>query len=144
MVCQKFQKTCPSASLGWVKSHVLCNTVKVRYIHVSGKFSGQLYPPNEENLLLVTDKLVEVQEWRKITGHYRGIYGIYLKLVQKPERSKHVTGWSWKHLDFDRHAQNLPGHCSMLDKVEFMIFLNPSKMFCWSSALERIHWRSAT
>ena len=44
----------------------------------------------------------EVQDLRKVTIHFKGIHGIYLKLDQrKPERSQHVTRWTWKHEDFD-------------------------------------------
>ena len=45
---------------------------------------------NGENRLLVTDEPVEfekqpveVQDFRKITDHLRGIYTIYLKLIKK-------------------------------------------------------------
>jgi hypothetical protein len=41
-----------------------------------------------ENRQLVTDELVEfekspveIQDFRRITDHFRGIYGIYLKLL---------------------------------------------------------------
>jgi hypothetical protein len=38
---------------------------------------------NEENRLLVTDEPVEIQDFRKITVHFRGICGLYLKLFKK-------------------------------------------------------------
>jgi hypothetical protein len=38
---------------------------------------------NGENWLLVTDDLVEVQDPRKITDCFRGIYGIHLELSKK-------------------------------------------------------------
>ena len=54
---------------------------------------------NGENRPLITDEPVEfeklpveVQDFRKIADHFRGIYGI----------SQHVTGWTWKHYDLDR------------------------------------------
>jgi hypothetical protein len=34
-----------------------------------------------ENRQLATDEPVEVQGFRRITDHFRGIYGIYLKLI---------------------------------------------------------------
>ena len=40
-----------------------------------------LDPMNRENWPLVVDEPVEVQDFRKITHHIRGIYGIYLKLL---------------------------------------------------------------
>jgi hypothetical protein len=46
---------------------------------------------------------VEVQDLRKITDRFRGIYVIYLKSTHiKAKRCQHVTGWTWKHLDLDR------------------------------------------
>ena len=34
-----------------------------------------------ENWQLIVDKLVEVQDFKRITDHFRGIYGIYLILI---------------------------------------------------------------
>jgi hypothetical protein len=34
-----------------------------------------------ENQQLVTDEPVEVQDFRRLTNHFRGIYGICLKLI---------------------------------------------------------------
>ena len=39
-----------------------------------------------ENWQLVTDEPVEVQDFRRITDRFRGIYGIYLKLIYKIRR----------------------------------------------------------
>ena len=51
--------------------------------------------------LLVSDKLVEVQNFKKITDHYRGFYGMYLKLMRKNRKViQHVTGWTWETLGF--------------------------------------------
>ena len=36
-----------------------------------------------ENRPLVTDELVEVQDFTKTTDNFRGIYGIYLNLIKK-------------------------------------------------------------
>ena len=40
----------------------------------------------------------KVQDWREITDHFGGIYGIYLKSTKKTERSQHVInpGRTWK------------------------------------------------
>ena len=46
---------------------------------------------NKENQPLVTDELVEIQDFRKINHHFKGIYGIYLKIKINAERSQHVT-----------------------------------------------------
>lgn len=59
---------------------------------------------NEESQLLITDETVgierlpvEVQDVWKITDRYRGIYGVYFKLIkEKNERSQHPTSWTWK------------------------------------------------
>ena len=45
----------------------------------------------------VEKQLVEVQEIRKLIDRFRGIHGIYFKLLKTTERSRHVTGWTWKH-----------------------------------------------
>ena len=53
---------------------------------------------NMENQLLVTIELVEfekrpveVQDFKKINDHFREIYGIYLKLINKnPKDQQHV------------------------------------------------------
>ena len=47
---------------------------------------------NRENRLLVTDELVEVQDVRKFTDHYRGIYGICLQLMMKTRRMSTYSG----------------------------------------------------
>ena len=36
--------------------------------------------------VLVTDHPVQVQDFRKLTHHFRGIYGIYLKLMKKTQK----------------------------------------------------------
>ena len=53
---------------------------------------------NGENWLLVTDKpaefekqAVEVQDFRRITHHFTGIYRIYLKSIRKNPK---VTAWN--------------------------------------------------
>ena len=60
----------------------------------------------KENRPLVTDKPVEAQDFTKTTHHFKGIYGIYLKLVKKNEQLHHVTGWTWTHKEFDRLRPN--------------------------------------
>jgi hypothetical protein len=49
---------------------------------------------NRENQPLVADELVEVQDFRKLSDHFGGIYGKCLKLHIKTERSQHVTRWT--------------------------------------------------
>ena len=58
------------------------------------------HPINRENLPLVTDapvefesKPVEVQDFKKYTSHFRGIYRIYLKLIkEKPKDASSEKG----------------------------------------------------
>jgi len=45
---------------------------------------------------------IEIQDVKKSTDLFRGIYKIYLKLVKQTKRSQHVTGWTWKHSDCDQ------------------------------------------
>ena len=45
---------------------------------------------------MLLDEPVEVQDCKEITHWFRGIYGIYHNSMKKTERSKHVTGWTWK------------------------------------------------
>ena len=60
---------------------------------------------NRENQPLATDELVEfeellveLQDFRKTTYHFRGIQRMYLKTnTEKTEGCQHVTGWTWKH-----------------------------------------------
>ena len=42
--------------------------------------------PKDHNMLLV-----EVQDFKKHTNHFRGICKIYFKLMNETERSQHVT-----------------------------------------------------
>ena len=37
------------------------------------------------NWLSLTNNAVEVQDFRKSTDHFRGIYGIYLKLIKEDQ-----------------------------------------------------------
>ena len=56
---------------------------------------------------LVTDEPVEfeinldeVQDFRRFTNHFGGIYGIYLKLINKTPKDHNMQPvWTWKHLD---------------------------------------------
>jgi hypothetical protein len=52
---------------------------------------------NEENQLLITDETVgserlpvEVRAFWKITDHYRGIYGIYFRLIQEKLKDHNI------------------------------------------------------
>ena len=55
---------------------------------------------------LVADELVEferlvveVQDFKKITGRFRGICGICIKLSKKHQKIiQHVIGWTWMTL----------------------------------------------
>ena len=64
-----------------------------------------------ENRLLVTDEPVEVQDSRKTTDHFRGIYEIYLKFFKKIQK---IT--TYNRLDLNTLGfwpiipNNLPGH----------------------------------
>ena len=65
-------------------------------VHGEGAFASLAM--SGKNRLLVTDELVEVQDFKKTTDHFRGIYGMYLKLIkEKIERCQHATSWTWKH-----------------------------------------------
>lgn len=62
---------------------------------------------NGADRLLVTDEPVDVQNLRKIACNFREIYRIRSNLILgKLKDVKHVTGWSWKHQDFDRLCPN--------------------------------------
>ena len=50
-----------------------------------------------ENRQLAKDEPVEVQDFMRITDHFRGIYAICLKLIWKTRGCQHVTGWTCKH-----------------------------------------------
>ena len=58
-----------------------------------------------ENRQLVTDEPVEfekepveVEDFRRITDHFRRIYGIHPQInKKKTEGYQHVTGWTCKH-----------------------------------------------
>ena len=56
----------------------------------------------DENRQLVTDEPVEVQDCRKITDQYRGIYRIYPNLIKECGGCQHVTGWTCKYWDLNR------------------------------------------
>ena len=69
---------------------------------------------NGENRLVYNQPIefekqpVEVQDFRKITNHFRGIYRIYPNLT---ERCQIVTGWTWKHFGSrPTMVKHLPGH----------------------------------
>jgi hypothetical protein len=50
-----------------------------------------------ENRQLVTDEPAEVQEFKRITDHFKGIYRLYRNLITKIEGGQHATGWTCKH-----------------------------------------------
>ena len=50
-------------------------------------------PMSGKNRQLVTDELVEIRDFRRITDHFRRIYEIYLECIKQTGRCQHVTGW---------------------------------------------------
>lgn len=51
----------------------------------------------------------QVQDFKKSTDCFRGVYGTDLKLTKKSERSHDVTSWTWETLGFRPIVpQNLP------------------------------------
>ena len=51
-----------------------------------------------KNRQLVTDEPVEIQDYKKITRHFRGIYRIIPKFnKRKTGGCQHITGWACKH-----------------------------------------------
>ena len=54
-----------------------------------------------ENRQLVTNEPVEVQDCRKITHHFRGIYGIYPHLVKEYRRMS-----TWNRLDLQTQGSH--------------------------------------
>ena len=68
---------------------------------------------NRENRPLVTDEPIEfenqpieVQDFKKITHHFRGIYGIYFKLLTK---NRKITACNQLDLEtLDSYAQESP------------------------------------
>ena len=65
-----------------------------------------------ENRQLVTNEPVEVQDCRKITDHFRGIYRIYSNLIKENQRMS-----TYNQLDLQTVRsqpimfKNLPDHC---------------------------------
>ena len=55
---------------------------------------------NGENGLQVTNEPIEVQNFRKIIDHLRGVYGIYLKLIQKNQKITTCNHLDLKSLGF--------------------------------------------
>ena len=55
---------------------------------------------NGENGLQVTNEPIEVQDFRKIIDHLRGVYGIYLKLIQKNQKITTCNHLDLKSLGF--------------------------------------------
>ena len=58
------------------KSGVCC---RQKFFHKSLNYDAR----NSKNLPLVTGKPVEVQDFKKITDLFRGIHGLYLKLIKE-------------------------------------------------------------
>ena len=65
-----------------------------------------------ENWQLVTNEPVEVQDCRKITNHFRRIYGIYPNLIKENRR---MSTCNWLDLQTlgsqPIMPKNLPNHC---------------------------------
>jgi hypothetical protein len=71
-----------------------------------------LYEPMiGENSQLVTNELVEVQDWRKMTDHCRGIYKIYPNLVKENRRMSTCNRLDLQTLGSQPiKSKNLPDH----------------------------------
>ena len=66
-----------------------------------------------ENRQLVTDEPVEVQDCRKITGHFRGIYRIYPNLIKENPRISTCNRLDLQTLGSQPiMSKNLPDHWS--------------------------------
>ena len=75
-----------------------------------------LHPMIGENQQLVTNEPVEVQDCRKITDHFRGIYRIYPHLIKESRRMS-----TCNRLNLQTPGsppvimpKNLPSHCLQL------------------------------
>ena len=88
---------------------LLCKML--RRSRVLGGVVALSYPMIGENRQLVTNEPVEVQDCRKITDYFRGIYRISPKLMKETGGCRHVTGWNCKHLGSRPvMPKNLPDH----------------------------------
>ena len=69
-----------------------------------------------ENRQVVTDEPVEVQDSRRTTDQFRGIYGIYLKLMQKNRRMSTCNRLNLQTLGSQPTIlpKILPNHCQTL------------------------------
>jgi hypothetical protein len=85
-------------------------------------------PTIEENRQLVTDglvefekKMVEVQDCRKFTDHFRGIYRIYPNLIKENRRMStcHRLDLQTLRISTD-YARNLPDHSVRLGNTEIL------------------------
>jgi hypothetical protein len=68
--------------------------------------------PGENRQLVVTHEPVEVQDFRRSTNHFGGIYGIYLKFILHIEKPKDVNmqpvGFANTRISTDEYAQKSP------------------------------------
>ena len=78
-----------------------------------------------ENRQSVTDEPVEVQDCRKITDHFRGIYSVYPNLIKKNRRMPTCNRLDLQTLGSQPiMSNNLPDHCFrsvMADDVWSMV-----------------------
>ena len=71
-----------------------------------------LQPMIEENQQLITNDPVEVQDCRKLTDHFRGIYRIYLTLMKENRRMSTCHRLDLQTLDLNRLC---PKHSPIID-----------------------------
>ena len=72
-----------------------------------------------ENQQLVTDEPIEVQDFRKITDHFRGIYRIYPNLIKEIRRMSTCNRLDLQTLGSQPiMPKNLPDHWSELGENE--------------------------
>jgi hypothetical protein len=113
-------------------THLYENTRDETYMNTSlivEHFDREIRP-------LVTDEPVEVQDFRRITDHFRGIYGIYLKLMQKTRRMStcnQPAGLANTRISTDS-AQNLPDRWSSMH-----IFHVSVRVLCVRDSLSYCH-----
>ena len=64
--------------------------------------------------------------------HFRGIYGIYLKLIKETERPQYVTGWTWKHWILIDYAQKSPWTLPLMSGFYLKYLPCPTLLDAWS------------
>ena len=77
-------------------------------------------PMTRENRQLVTDEVVEVEDCRKITNHFTGIYRLYPNSIKENRRMSTCNRLELQTLGSQpvTTPKNLPDHWSKLSKLE--------------------------